>query len=139
MGAEFGLHVVGPRLPVHVGDLHAARVVYQHAEEVLLGAGGADHQQRPEEADENNRQDREANGGQRDAIARAAAARSIGQDGQAYAQTNEQRRHVRAGGGRKPVFALAKNDGRQFEEKPEDGVEHECLRILLRGNGSATD
>ena len=44
------------RLARLVGDLHAARVVDQHADEVLLRDGGANHEDRAEEAEEDQRQ-----------------------------------------------------------------------------------
>ena len=59
-GAELALHECGARLPVDIGNLHAARVVQQHADEVLLRHRGLDDQQRPEQADQDDGEDREA-------------------------------------------------------------------------------
>jgi hypothetical protein len=60
----------------------------------------------------------------------SAFSRSVGVDRQRDARRRRRGGKVRAGRGREPVFALAEDDGGKLEEEPEDGVEHEILRIL---------
>ena len=57
-GAELLLHVGAARLAVDVGDAHAARVVEQHADDVLVRHGGAQHQHRPEQAQQQQADER---------------------------------------------------------------------------------
>ncbi len=63
--AELALHERGARLAVDISNLHAARVVQQHADEVLLRHRGLDHQQRPEQADQDDGEERDADAGER--------------------------------------------------------------------------
>ena len=70
--AELLLDEVAARLAVQIGDLHAARVVDQHAEEVLLRDRGVHDQRRPEQAEEDERERGEAQADEDDAIAQPA-------------------------------------------------------------------
>ena len=127
-GAELALHERCARLAVHIGDLHAARIVEQHAEEILLRHRGAHDEQRPEHADQDDGENREADRRERDALARAAVALAIGQDRQPSRNRHGGRRDVRPRRGREPEFSLTEDDRGEFEEKSEEGVEHEFLR-----------
>ena len=71
VGAEFALHERGARLAVDIRDLHAARIVEQHAEKVLLRHRGPHDQQRPEHADQDDGENGEADRRERDALAPA--------------------------------------------------------------------
>ena len=52
------LHERRRAAPVLIGDLHAARIVQQHAEEVLLRDRGLDDEDGPEEAEREQREER---------------------------------------------------------------------------------
>ena len=69
-------------LAVAVGNPHAARVVDQDADEVLLRHGGAQDQHRPEEAEEQHRQRGEAQADEHEPVAQAAFERdrAVGDD-----------------------------------------------------------
>jgi hypothetical protein len=126
-GAELTPDIGGARLAVDVRNLHAARIVEQDPEEVLLRHRGAHDQQRPEQAHQQDREDRQANRRQRDALPGPADASSIGVDRQARRHRDRRRGQVRAGGRREPELSLTEDDRRELEEKSKQGVEHECL------------
>ena len=101
------------RLAVAVGDRHAARVVDQDAEEVLLRDRRLQDQRRPEQAEEQDRQRREPQADEHDAVARAIGGRNaaIGQQ-----REDGERRHRRDdeqdGAGQTPgEIALLKQAG----------------------------
>ncbi len=81
-GAELLLDVGAARLAVDVGDAHAARVVEQHADDVLVRHGGAQHEHRPEQAQEQHADEGRPQRGQHPAVSRGQAARRalVGQD-----------------------------------------------------------
>ena len=89
---------MAPRvLPVLVGDLHAARVVDQHADEVLLRHGGANHEHRPEEAEEDQGQRGDPQRGEDEPVphgSAAAACAAVGEHRRRDGQQHEGRRHV---------------------------------------------
>ena len=70
---------------------------------------------------------RDADGGQRDAIARAATARAVRGQRQADGHQHRDGGHVRARGGGEAKFPLAEDHRGELEEKSKKGVEHECL------------
>ena len=70
--AELLVDEVGARLLVAVRNRHAARVVNQHAEEVLLRDGGAQDQRRAEQAEQEKKEQQQADGDEHRALARGA-------------------------------------------------------------------
>ena len=59
MPPQLLLHELAARLAVAVGDEHAARVVDQDAEEVLLRNGRLENQRRPDQTEQQHRDERE--------------------------------------------------------------------------------
>ena len=126
-GAELVLHELAARLPGHIGNLHAARVVEQHGHDVLLVDGGAHDERRAEEAEEDERQRRQAQRGQDDAIPRTA----LGDLDAAVGEDGERRRDGRQTGGeeRRPgeveaELALLEDDRAIGKERLKQGVKH---------------
>ena len=132
MVRKFVLHVIRARLAIHVRNLHAARIVQQHAEEILLGTGGAHDQQRAEQADQNNRQDREPDARERHTIALAAASGSIRQDGQPGADAHEAAARYEPVVGAKRYSPWLKTTGDSSKKNRKMASNTEFLRILLR-------
>jgi len=104
----------------------------QDAEKILLGYRGAHHEQRPEHADQDDAENREANRGKRDPLASPAMALAIRDHRQGSRHRHGGRRDVGPRRGREPEFSLTEHDRGEVKEKSEEGVEHEFLRILLR-------
>ena len=71
---ELLLHEVRSRLVVAIGDGHAARVVDEHAEKVLLRHRGAQDERRPEQTEEQQRKQTEADDHEHGAFARLTVA-----------------------------------------------------------------
>ncbi len=67
--AELIEHVLAARLIGFVGDLHAARVVEDHADEVLLRDGHLEQKHRPEDREERDGQERDARHREHDLVA----------------------------------------------------------------------
>ena len=114
------------RLVVEVGDLHAARVVEQHGDDVLLRDGGLDDQRRPEETEDDERQRGHAQRGQDDPVARAAvrADAAVGDDGADHDDRGDARGHERGGRDVEAEVALLEDDGPIGEERLEESFEH---------------
>jgi hypothetical protein len=72
---ERARHELAARLAVLIGHPHAARVVQQHAEEILLRHGGAQDEHRPEQAEEHDGDEAEPQRDQDGAIEQAGVAR----------------------------------------------------------------
>jgi hypothetical protein len=68
---ELLLHERAARLAVEVRDRHAARVVDQDAEKILLRHRRLEDQRGPEQAKEQDRQRREPQADEHDAVARS--------------------------------------------------------------------
>ena len=119
------LDVGGARLTGLIGNLHAARVVQQHAEEVLLRDGRFDDQQRTEQADQDDSEQGNPNDGQHHAVARAATARPVRPKRQRDSHQHRDGGHIGARGGGEAKFPLAEHHRGKFEDKFKDGVEHE--------------
>ena len=66
------LTYVAARFPVEVGNLHAAGVVEQHCHHVLLVDGRPDDQRGTEQTEEDERESRDAEGRQDDAVAQTS-------------------------------------------------------------------
>ena len=66
--AELLVHERAARLAVAIGDRHAAGIVDQHADEILLRHRRFQDQRRPHQAEEQQRQRREAEPHEHDAI-----------------------------------------------------------------------
>ncbi len=142
-GAELLPHETRARAIVVIGDLHAARIVEQHGEEVLLRDRGLDHQHRPEQADGDEPDQGHAQRGQDDAITRAQsrAAAAIGGDRHHHGDAGRRRRQIRRAPGGEAELSLREDDravGKQqlkkaFEQRPSpDPVRTRALcRILL--------
>ena len=76
LAAELLPEELGARLVVvPVADLHAARVVDEYGDDVLLRDGGLDDQRGPEQTEDDERQRGHAKHGQDDAVARRARSR----------------------------------------------------------------
>ena len=129
-GAELLLHVGAARLPVHVGDAHAARVVEQHADHVLVRHGGAQHQHRPEQADQQQADQRGAQGREDHAVAPGQPARRplIGDRGHGDGAEPRQGREPCAGRGGEAQFPLVEDDPANAEEELGQPVEHSTNR-----------
>ena len=69
--AELLLHEGAARLAVAIGNRHAARIVDQDADEILLRHRRLQDQRRPEQAEEQQRQRGEPQADERDAVAPA--------------------------------------------------------------------
>ena len=75
---ELVLHELQPRRLVPVGDPHAAGIVDQHAEEVLLRNHRRQHQDGPHQTEGEQRERRQSHGGEHDPIERPAVAADLG-------------------------------------------------------------
>ena len=119
--AELAADDVGPRLALDVGDLHAARVVDEDAEEVLLGLDLRQHQHRPPQADHEQGEDGEPDAGE-DAAVDGAAVRPhlpVGAQGHHRRRQDEERRHVRRGRGPEREDAFLEREGPVLEQELE--------------------
>ena len=133
-GAELLLHEVGARLAVGVGDPHAARVVDQHADEVLLRHGGAEHQQRDGTGRTAAVRPGRAQAGQHQPVASGEAARRP-----AVAMTAAATRPGRRAGRTTPrrrgeaQFALAEDDPADAEKELREPSSTSRIARLARG------
>ena len=123
------LDEVGPGLAIAVGDRHAARVVDDDAQEVLLGHGGAQDERRAEQADDEHGQHAEPDRHEHQTLARGpfvrdGPVRDEGGGGERGKPQDDERHRPR--GGEREV-ALLKNDARILEEKLEQPA-HGCVR-----------
>ena len=122
------MHEGAARLTVAIGDGHAARIVDEHGEEVLLRHRRLENQRRPEQTDEQHGERRQAERDEHESIAQAIGGRNaaIGEE-----------RHDRSRGHAAPDqqdgarerprhVALLKHEGRIFEEETEN-VFHQAL------------
>ena len=127
-GREMLLHERAARLAVDVRNLHAPRVVDEHAEEVLLGYGGLHDQHGPEEAEQDDEQRREPDGHQDRAVTRVAFATgaAIRPDRQRDRGDDDGGGNVRAGRGHEAELALLKDDRPVIEQQPKETIEHAC-------------
>ena len=120
------LHERAARLTVAVGDRHAARVVDQDAEKVLLRHRRLEDQRRPEETDEEHGESGDAQADQDDAIAQTIGGRH------AAIRQQRQQRHRDAGDDEEQdrprqapaEIALLEHEGRVFEEEAEQPFDH---------------
>ena len=134
-GAELLLHELAARLPAPVGNLHAARVVQQHRDDVLLRHRGADDQRWTEQAEEHERQRRHPQHGQDDAIAQPSldANAPVG-DGRGHHDRARQRRgDQRPGADVEAELALLEDDRPVAEECLKNGVKHGKLPFSKDG------
>ena len=119
--------------PFEIGDRHAARVVDQHAEKVLLRDRRLENQRGPEQTEEQHRERGEAQADQHHAIARPF--------GRRHAAIGQQREH-RDGRGRRDrqqhrarqapgEVALLEHEGRILEQEPKELFHHQALILIL--------
>ena len=120
------LHERAARLTVAVGDRHAARIVDQHPEKVLLRHRRLENERRPEETDEEHGESGNAEADQNDAIAPAVGGRH------AAIREKRQDRHRDTGGDEEQdpprqgpaEIALLEHEGRVFEKEAEESFDH---------------
>ena len=115
------------RLAVPIRDLHTARIVDEHAEEVLLRHRRLDDQHRPEQAEEHEQQRRGANRREDDPMMSVGS--STGRPGRS-ANVDRDGSHDQiasatydAGRGNEPEFTLLENDRPVIEEQPKERIE----------------
>jgi hypothetical protein len=122
------------RLIVPVGDLHAARVVYQDAEEVLLRHRRLDDEHRAEQADEHEQQRGGADGREHEPVHRSAlrARRTVRQYGRHDRDEHDPHRHVRTGGRHEPKLSLLEDHRSVAEEQLEERIEQRRSPVVNR-------
>jgi hypothetical protein len=116
-----------PRLPADVRDLHAPRIVHQHADEVLLRHRRPHDQHRPEQADEHQPQRRHPDRHERDPVLPHPATRTrrpVGQQRGDDGGEDDEAGNVGTGWRREPELSLLKDHGPVVEQQLEDRVEH---------------
>ena len=126
-GAELVLHVLAARLPGHVGNLHAGRVVEQHRDHVLLVHGGAHDQRGAEQAEEDDAEHRQAEDGQDDAIPGTALGdldAAIGEDGERGRDGGQTGGEERRPGEVEAKLSLLEDDRAIGKESLKQGVKH---------------
>jgi hypothetical protein len=130
-GAELLDEIPAARLAVDVGDAHAARVVEQDADHVLVRHRGAEHEHRTEQADEQQADERGAQGGEHHTVARREAARRplVGDGGHGHGAQAGGGGDPRAGGGGKAQLSLVEDDPSNAEEELGQPVEHVTDRL----------
>jgi hypothetical protein len=114
------------RLTVAIGNRHAARIVDQDAEKVLLRHCRFEHERRPEETDEEHGQGGDAEADQNDAIAQTIGGRhaAIGQKRHerqrdtGYDDEQDRPREAPA------EIALLEHERRVLEEEAEQPFDH---------------
>ena len=116
------------RLPVDVGDLHAARIVHEHAKEVLLRHGRLHDEDGPEQAEKNEEENREANAGERHAVTHVTVVSrpAIGQDRERDGGDDNGGGDVRTGGGGQTEVSLLEDHRPVIEQQPKNRIEHAC-------------
>ncbi len=129
VGRERRVDELAARLTVVIGDAHAARVVQQDAEKVLLRHGRAKNQNRPEETEENQADKAEAQRDEHHPVEPAGVARSasIREHGRERRRRRQSRRDVDRRRQREAQLALLKHVRRILEEKCKQRVEHGTL------------
>ena len=138
--AELPAHELVARRLVAIGDLHAARVVDEDAEEVLLRHHRRQHEHRPEQAERQHAQRGDADDGQDGAVRRLAVP--------AHREIRAQREVGRAGGGaeRKQAdpgrpereLALLEDQRAVLEQELEEWLEHDPSAVpVATVNGSS--
>ena len=120
-----------PRLTVDVANLHAPRVVHEHAEEILLWDGRFHDEYRPEKAEENEEKGREPDCGEHRAMPRGplATRSSISQKRNRDGGDHHDGGDVRARRRHEAELALLKNDRPVIEQQPKDRIEHACSPV----------
>ena len=123
--SEAAPHELAARLVLPIGDLHAARIVDDDREEILLRHGGLQDERRTEETKDDQRDDRDAQRCQRHAIATACfrdgeirERRIAGDCGNGENRQQHRTRHAQR------EIALLEDDRAVFEEKLERRIEH---------------
>ena len=119
--AELAADDVGARPALDVRDLHAARVVDEHPEEVLLRLDLRQHQHRPPQADDEQGEDGEPDAGE-DAAVEGAAVRPhlpVGAQRDDRRRDHQQRRHVRRRRRAEREHALFERQGSVLEQEFE--------------------
>ena len=107
------------RLAVAIRNRHAARIVDQHTEEILLRDRRLEHEHGPEQAEEHDGQRQQPQSDQHDAIAwairgRHAAVRQQREEGQHRRARGDQPDHARGAPGE---IALLKHERRVLEQE----------------------
>ena len=123
------LHERAARLAVEVRDRHAARVVDQDAEEILLRHRRLEHQRGPEQAEEQDRQRRQPQADQHHAVARGDRRPRCPDTSAARGRPAPHRRDDEQDrAGQTPgEIALLKEQGRVFEKEAEEVIQHQAL------------
>ncbi len=131
--AQLALHEPAARLAVAVGDEHAARVVDEDAEEILLRNGRLEDQRRPDQAEQQRRDQREPQPDEHGLVAGRSFARNRSvrqEDAGRDRRGHEQDEQHRPGHAQHEV-ALLKDQERILEQEPESRV-HDSGAILRR-------
>ncbi len=117
------------RFAVVVGHAHAARVVQQDAEKVLLRHCGAKDENGAEETEEHEAHETQPQSGQDRSVdpARITGRTPVGQDGGERRRRRQAGRDIDRRPERQTQFTLLKDIGRIFEEKCKQRVEHGAL------------
>ena len=138
--AELLPHELVARRLVTIRDLHAARVVDQDAEEVLLGHHRGQHEHRPQQAERQHAQRGDADGGQDGAVKPLAvpAHRVIGAQGEvgrAGRRSQRQQAHPRRAD---RELALVEDERAVLEQELEEWLEHDSSAAPVAAvNGSS--
>ena len=119
-------------LAADVGDRHAARIVDEHAEKILLRHRGLEDQRRPEQAEEQDRERGEAQADEHDTIARAFGRRhaAVGEqreDRDRGRRRDRQQHRARQAPGE---IALLEDERRVLEQEAKELVHHQALILI---------
>ena len=132
------LHELQARRLVGIGDPHTARVVDQHAEEVLLRDDRRENQHRLHQAERQDCQRREPDDGQDQPIDWLAVAPHLGirPPGDDAGRHRGERREAAQPRRTESEVALLEHERAILEEELEDGVKH-CAGLGVPASGSS--
>ena len=135
---EMVLHELQARRLVPVGDAHAARIVDQHAQKVLLRDDRRQHQGRSHQAEGEQRERRQAHDAEHDAFERPAVAPDLGvRPPRHHAGHDSQQDRQPAGPGRAEREVPLLEDQRPvLEEQLEQGIKHLDVILLSKKTGT---
>ncbi len=117
---------------IFIRDLHAAGIVQQHRDEVLLRHGGFHNQDRAEQTKDDKREERDPQAREHQTIAQPQLAcdRPVGRNGDSNGGYRKQCRRVRSARRAEAKFALREDYGPVMKQQLEEAVEHAIPRIL---------
>src|SRR5262249_28287466 len=131
--AEVLADEVAARLAGSIRDLHAARVVEENAEKVLLRHSRLQDERRPCQAEQNQSQDSETQAGQDQSVAAIAAARSeVGEHRVRTNGTCEQQCRKRQARYAEHQLTLLEHERPEFEQELEGSLDHPSDSSLAR-------